>query len=356
MRLPLYRKTVSIFLIMVVITPLLPLLKGAEPENESAEDKEFNTSEFILDHIADSYEWHIYTNSEGHHVSVYLPVILYSKYTGFHLFSSRHISHGHSYNGFMVPTEGAQKGKVIEETYSNGDGLFYRPLDLSITKIVAAMMVVAAAGLMLFIGLARSYRKTGSTEPKGIQGFLEPLILFVKDDIALPNIGSKKHEKYLPFLLSIFFFILISNLFGLIPFIPFGANITGNIAVTLTLALLTFIVTQVSGSRDYWRHVFATPGVPFWLLPVMMVIELVGLIAKPFALMVRLFANITAGHIVLLSLVSLIFIFKTVWVSPATVLFVLFMNCLELLVAFLQAYVFTLLSALYIGLAVEEHH
>ena len=218
------------------------------------------------------------------------------------------------------------------------------------------MMVAAAIGLCLFISLAWSYRISGISEPRGIQGFLEPIILFVKDDIAIPNMGEEKHERFLPYLLTVFFFILINNLLGLIPFFPFGANVTGNIAVTLVLAFFTFVVTQFSGNRQYWRHVFATPGVPFWLLPVMMVVEMIGLIAKPFALMVRLFANITAGHIIILGLISIIFIFKTLWVLPGAALFVLFMYCLELLVAFLQAYVFTLLSALFIGIAVEEHH
>jgi F-type H+-transporting ATPase subunit a len=230
------------------------------------------------------------------------------------------------------------------------------PLDFSITKNVAAMMVAAAIGMALFISLGRSYRKTGVSEPRGLQGFLEPIILFVRDDIALPNVGEHKYEKYLPYLLTVFFFILINNIFGLIPFFPFGANVTGNIAVTFVLASFTFLVTQFSGNRSYWRHVFATPGVPVWLLPVMIIVELIGLIAKPFALMVRLFANITAGHIIIMGLVSIIFIFKTLWVLPGAVIFVLFMDFLELLVAFLQAYVFTLLSALFIGMAVEEHH
>lgn len=319
-------------------------------------DNEFTATEFILDHIADSHEWHILTTPSGKHVSVYLPVIIFSKHTGFHLFSSRHISHGHSHNGFFVADEGDQKGRIIEKTAEKEGELYYMPLDFSITKNVAAMMVAVAIGLWLFISLARSYGKTGVSEPRGIQGLLEPIIMFVKEDIAIPNMGEDKHEKYLPYLLTVFFFILINNLLGLIPFFPFGANVTGNIAVTFVLASFTFLVTQFSGNRQYWRHVFATPGVPFWLLPVMMVVEMIGLIAKPFALMVRLFANITAGHIIILGLISIIFIFKTLWVLPGAALFVLFMDCLELLVAFLQAYVFTLLSALFIGIAVEEHH
>ena len=161
----------------------------------------------------------------------------------------------------------------------------------------------------------------------------------------------------MPYLLSVFFFILINNLMGLIPFPPpFGANVTGNIAVTLTLALFTFFIIQINGTKTYWRHIYATPGVPLWLLPIMIPVEVIGMLAKPFALMVRLFANITAGHIIILSLVSLIFIFKSLAIAPVSILFVLFMDCLELLVAFLQAYVFTLLSALFISLAAKEEH
>jgi F-type H+-transporting ATPase subunit a len=219
------------------------------------------------------------------------------------------------------------------------------------------MLFAALIGLWLFLSLSRSYKKTGISHPKGIQGFLEPIILFVRDDIAVPNIGSHKYMRYMPYLLSVFFFILINNVMGLIPFPPpFGANVTGNIAVTMTLALFTFVIIQINGTKTYWKHIFATPGVPVWLLPIMIPVEFIGMIAKPFALMIRLFANITGGHIIVLSLVAIIFIFKSLVVAPVSILFVIFMNCLELLVAFLQAYVFTLLSALFIGLAVEEHH
>jgi len=341
-------------LILLAVT-ICAYSRHPENDNTAGED-EFPVTEFILDHIGDSHEWHILTTPGGHHVSVYLPVILYSRHTGFHLFSSRHISHGHHYKGFSVSAEGPDKGRIVEHTEGYSGNGVYRPLDFSITKIVAAMLVSVIVAMVLFLALARSYLRTGVSEPRGIQGFLEPLVLFVKEDIVIPNVGEHKAEKFLPYLLTVFFFILINNLFGLIPFIPFGANVTGNIAVTFVLAFFTFIVTQISGNRNYWRHIFATPGVPVWLLPVMMVVEFIGIIAKPFALMVRLFANITAGHIIILGLVSVIFIFKTLWVLPGAVVFVLFMYFLELLVAFLQAYVFTLLSALFIGIAVEEHH
>ena len=348
-------------IIYPVLIMLMTSIAGAAQQPESGhgaehDAEEFAATEFILDHIADSHEWHILTTPKGKHVSIYLPVIIYSRHSGVHLFSSRNISHGHSHLGFSIATDEPQKGRIVEEGHLSDEGLAYMPLDFSITKNVVAMMVAALIGMALFISLGRSYRKTGVSEPRGLQGFLEPIILFVKDDIALPNVGEHKHEKYLPYLLTVFFFILINNIFGLIPFFPFGANVTGNIAVTLVLASFTFLVTQFSGNRSYWRHVFATPGVPVWLLPVMIIVELIGLIAKPFALMVRLFANITAGHIIIMGLVSIIFIFKTLLVLPGAVVFVLFMYFLELLVSFLQAYVFTLLSALFIGIAVEEHH
>jgi F-type H+-transporting ATPase subunit a len=218
-------------------------------------------------------------------------------------------------------------------------------------------LFAAIIGLVLFLSLSRSYKKTGISHPKGIQGFLEPIIMFIRDDVAIPNIGLHKYEKYMPYLLSVFFFILINNLMGLIPFPPpFGANVTGNIAVTFVLAICTFFITQFSGNKAYWRHIFFPPGVPLWLLPVMIPVEIIGLFSKPGALMIRLFANITAGHIVILSLICLIFIFSSLAVAPVSIIFVIFMDCMELLVAFLQAYIFTLLSSLFIGMAVPEDH
>ncbi len=334
---------------------------GTEVQDEHSElnhseDAEFDPGTYILDHIADSHEWHVYTDKHGHHVSIYLPVILYTKDSGLSVFSSRNLAHGHSHDGFIIIEEGDLKGRIAE---IDDDGHIIEgrlPLDLSITKNVTAMLISALILLWLFVSLARSYRRTGVSAPKGIQGFLEPVVVFVRDDIAIPNIGEEKFEKFMPYLLTAFFFILINNLMGLVPVLPGGANVTGNIAVTMVLALFTFFITQFSGNRQYWGHVFNTPGVPFWLRPIMIPVELIGILSKPFALMVRLFANITAGHIIVLSLVSLIFIFKSLAVAPVSILFVLFMDCLEILVAFLQAYVFTLLSALFIGLAVQEHH
>jgi F-type H+-transporting ATPase subunit a len=328
-------------------------------KEKSKSGEEFDASTFIMEHIADSHEWHLYTKKDSSGVAIYLPVILYSKEKGIDIFSSKNLMHGNIYKGYKIEEEeGDLKGKIVsvnEGGQIDGENL---PLDFSITKTVVGLFGAAAIGLFLFITLARSYNKTGISHPKGIQSFLEPVILFVRDDIAISNIGEHKYEKYMPYLLTVFFFILINNIMGLIPFPPpFGANVTGNIAVTFVLAVFTFIITQFSGNKNYWRHIFATPGVPLWLLPVMIPVEIIGIISKPFALMIRLFANITAGHIIVLSLVCLIFIFKSLGVAPVSILFVIFMDSLELLVAFLQAYVFTLLSALFISLAiVEEHH
>ena len=258
--------------------------------------------------------------------------------------------------GFKLEEEGTLAGKIVSVNEAGEINEEKLPLDLSITKVVASLILSVTIGFLLILSLARSYKNAGIREPRGMQGFLEPIVLYVRDEIAIPNIGEHKYEKFMPYLLTVFFFILINNLIGLIPFIPFGANVTGNIAVTLVLALFTFFIIQFNGNKDYWKHIVATPGVPLWLSPIMIPVEIIGMLAKPFALMVRLFANITAGHIIVLSLVSLIFIFDSIAIAPVSIFFVIFMDCLELLVAFLQAYVFTLLSALFISLAVQEHH
>jgi len=347
----------TIVLILLLLLSVSPSAFSQEENSHSTEKKEFIASDFILEHIADSHEWHILTKKNGESVAIYLPVILYTKETGLISFSSKKLAHGKIYKNFKIEEEGELKGKIVSVTDDGHVDEEKMPLDLSITKAVAAMFFAALIGLFLFISMARSYKKTGVSAPKGIQRFLEPIVLFVRDDIAIPNIGEHKYEKYMPYLLTVFFFILINNLMGLIPFPPpFGANVTGNIAVTFVLAFFTFIITQFSGNKAYWRHIFATPGVPFWLLPIMIPVELIGIVSKPFALMIRLFANITAGHIIVLSLICLIFIFESLAVAPVSFLFVIFMDCLELLVAFLQAYVFTLLSSLFISLAVKEHH
>ena len=346
----------AVFLLFLLLS-VCPCVFSQEEKAPATEKKEFIASDFILDHIADSHEWHILTKKNGESLAIYLPVILYTKENGLTVFSSKKLIHGQIYKGFKLDEEGDLKGKIVRVNQEKIVDEKNLPLDFSLTKTVVAMFFAALIGLLLFISMGRSYKKTGISAPKGIQSFLEPVILFVRDDIAIPNIGKHKYEKYMPYLLTVFFFILINNLMGLVPFPPpFGANVTGNIAVTFVLASCTFLITQFSGNKAYWRHIFATPGVPFWLLPIMIPVELIGIISKPFALMIRLFANITAGHIIVLSLICLIFIFQSIAVAPVSILFVIFMDCLELLVAFLQAYVFTLLSALFISLAVQEHH
>jgi len=350
-------KNLTGFFLLFLLLTFSSSLFSQEEKKEEPQTEKFVASDFILDHIADSHEWHILTRKNGKSVSIYLPVIIYSKDGGLSVFSSKRLSEGNEYKGYKLVEEGELKGKIVSVDKEGKIDEKKLPLDLSITKTVVGMFSAALIGLLLFISLGRSYRKTGVSAPKGIQSFMEPVILFVRDDIAIPNIGKHKYEKYMPYLLTAFFFILINNIMGLVPFPPpFGANVTGNIAITFVLAAFTFLITQFSGNKAYWRHVFATPGVPFWLLPIMIPVEIIGIIAKPFALMIRLFANIVAGHIIVLSLICLIFIFGTLAIAPLSILFVIFMDCLELLVAFLQAYVFTLLSALFISLAVEEHH
>ncbi|MBN2482007.1 MAG: F0F1 ATP synthase subunit A [Bacteroidales bacterium] len=328
---------------------------GHNPEEQGEE--EFDPGDFIFDHIKDSHEWHI-TEINHKPVSIPLPVILYSKTKGLNVFMSGRFEHGHAtYRGFRLETSGENKGKITDE-----DGTM--PLDLSITKNVAAMFFSMILLFLIFISAARIYKKNPVSKPKGIQSLIEPVVLFVRDDIAKSSIGPK-YERFLPYLLTVFFFILINNLLGLIPIPPAGANLTGNIAVTFVLAAFTLFVTNFSGNRNYWTHIFNTPGVPFWLklpLPIMPILEAIGIFTKPFVLMVRLFANISAGHIIALGFFSIIFIFAKMsssmayGISVISVLFNVFMVFVELLVAFIQAYVFTFLSALYIGMAVEEHN
>ena len=336
---------------------------GAEKESheathEASHEEEFNPGTMIIDHVIDAHEWHVMTI--GHtHVSIPLPVILIHE-GKVSVFMSSKFHHGHdTYKGFKLETEGENKGKIV--VAETGE----KPLDLSITKNVAAMFISMIILSFIFISIGKRYQKRSGKAPKGLQSLLEPLILFIRDDVAKASIGEKNFEKYLPYLLTLFFFIFFNNLFGLIPFFPGGANLTGNLAVTGVMAVFTFIITTFSGNKNYWLHIFNTPGVPWWLkvpVPLMPVVELMGVFTKPFVLMVRLFANITAGHIIILGFMSLIFIFGNMHlgigfsVSVVSVAFAVFMGLLELLVAFIQAYVFTLLSALYFGMATEEHH
>ena len=312
----------------------------AESQPNDAHDDPFNPGDIITHHIGDSHGWHFATVDEEHY-TIPLPIIIYSQEKGVELFSSSRIAHGHTYQGYKLDSHD-------HITALDPNLKFY---DLSITKNAASLMFSAVLLLSIFISIANNYKNNPNKAPKGIQSFFEPIIMYVRDDIAKTVIGPK-YEKYLPYLLTIFFFIWFNNLLGLF---PGGANLTGNIAITLFLALMTFLITNFSGNKYYWSHIFNTPGVPLLLKPLIVPIEIVGLFTKPFSLMVRLFANITAGHIIILSLVSLIFIFKHVAASLISLPFAVFMTFLELFVALLQAYIFTLLTAMYIASAIEEH-
>jgi F-type H+-transporting ATPase subunit a len=340
---------------------------GSEPENRVQSEsqsvkKGFNAGEFMFDHIKDAYEWHILT-WKGHHISIPLLVIVHSKQSGWNVFCASKLHHGEeSYKGFKIDKEGKYKGKIVEEME---DGTIIRPLDISISKNILSLFISVTIMLLLFLSVANRYKQSPNKAPKGVQAFIEPLILFVRDDIAKPAIGEDKYEKYIPYLLTVFFFIWINNMLGLIPLFPGGANLTGNIAVTLVLAALTFIITSVSGTKDYWMHIINMPGVPILLklpIPLMPFIEIMGVFLKPFVLMIRLFANITAGHLIILGFISLIFIFGNMnpiggyGISIMSLAFSIFMMFIELLVAFIQAYVFTLLSAMYFGMALEKAH
>jgi len=335
--------------------------------NETPETKEqkFDAGKLILEHIGDSHSWHIWGEGE-HAVAVPLPVILYNKERGLCVFMSTKFGHGKmAHAGYKLEEEKVvavnEMDDVPAESTTVNEELTKSTFDISISKNVCSLMISLIFMVWMFMSVARSYRRREGEVPKGMQALVEPLIVFVRDDVAKSSIGPK-FEKYLPFLLTVFFFILINNLLGLIPIMPGGANVTGNIAVTMSLAVITFVITSFSANKHYWRHVFAMPGVPVGVLVLLTPIELLGVFLRPFVLMIRLFANITAGHIIALSFFSLIFIFGETnagagWgVSIVSVLFVAFMTLLELLVAFLQAYVFTLLSAIYFGAAVEEHN
>lgn len=324
---------------------------------ESGEGKEFDATEMIMHHVQDSHEWHFFTttdeNGKEHHVSMPLPIILYTYDRGIQIFSSANFhNEGKVYDGFVMDHEHIYYDNGSGQARTDGNGDKIAPIDLSITKNVVSMMIAMTILLVIFLSVAGAYKKREGQAPKGLQSFIEPLVVFIKDDIAVPNIGEKKYAKYLPYLLTVFFFVWVNNLLGLI---PTGANASGSISFTFTLAAITGLIVNLSGNKTYWGHIFAPP-VPPLLWIIMIPVEILGIISKPFALMIRLFANITAGHIIILSLLSFIFIFKSVFVGIPVSIFVVIMNFLELFVAFLQAYVFTLLSALYIGLATEEHH
>ncbi len=317
-------------------------------ETHAEEKKGFKVGDMITHHISDDKGWEF-----AHGLTLPLPVILYSADRGVEVFSSSRLAHGEVYNGYKLEHGHVERvdeaGKPLEDVHVR---------DFSISKNVASLLLSAIILLFVFTSIAKSYTVNKGKAPKGLQSLLEPIVMFVRDEIAKPNLGPK-YEKYLPYLLTLFFFILVNNLLGLL---PGAANLTGNIAVTMVLALITFFVTNFSGNKHYWMHLVKPTGVPVALLPIMIPVEIVGLFMKPLSLMIRLFANITAGHIIILALLSLIFIAGQAsagtgyGVSLIVVPFTLFMNLIELLVAFLQAFIFTLLTSMYIGSAIEDHH
>ena len=336
--------------------------EAAAPAPAATEEAEpVDVKGIVFGHIGDAYEWHI-TDFGDTHVTIPLPIIVHSSTTGWHVFLSSRLEENHgTYEGFSIAPAGSPyEGKLVEHDAAGNE---VRPFDISITKVVLALLINCALLLFIVLGVARWYKRhpKESAAPGGFVGFMEMFIMMVNDDVIKSCVGPN-YRKFAPYLLTAFFFIFINNLMGLIPFFPGGANVTGNIAVTFVLAMCTFLAVNLFGTKHYWKDIF-WPDVPWWLkvpVPMMPFIELFGIFTKPFALMIRLFANMLAGHMAMLILTSLVFISASMGpalngsLSVASVLFNVFMNALELLVAFIQAYVFTMLSAVFIGLA-QEH-
>ncbi len=372
-------------------------------ELEHGESEAYDPVATVMHHIADANEFHLW---KGVHIP--LPVILYAPDHGWTTGFSSMFHHGHTaVDGYVLNhgrinrvsnpafPEGEVEvghidhhldvtadGDTTDAYYVNYEGESFKLdppstldggmmgggitsfYDFSITKNVFTMILASILLVLVFMAVAKGYKRNEGKAPSGIQSFMEPIFVFMRDEVTKPMIGEKHYERFQPFIMMLFFFILFCNLMGLIPFFPGSANVTGNIAVTLTLAVFTFIVVNLNGKRDYWEHIFWMPGIPGWVKIILTPVEILGLFIRPFSLMIRLFANISAGHIIILSLIGLIFLFGDNGANPggATVgafvggLFTLFMNFIELLVAALQAFVFAILSASYIGAAVEEHH
>ena len=353
----------SLKIIVVFALALIPLFSFSQEEGSIIKEKaeKFNATDMIMHHIGDSHGWHFFGSGENS-VTLPLPVILFTE-NGMVSFMSSEFHHD-TEGEHIVEKDGMQFVNYHEKIYMLEEGATAinfdedhnainagKPWDFSITKNVAAMFLTVTLMLLLFFSLAR-YHKKNSKAPSGFNNALEALVLFVRDDIARPQIGEKKYMKFMPFLLTVFFFIWITNLLGLL---PGAANVTGNIAVTVSLGLFTLVLIIVNANKEFWQHTFWMPGIPTFVKPILAIVEVMGLIIKPIALMIRLFANITAGHIIILSLLGLIFILENAGVAGISVPFALFITVLELLVAFLQAFIFTMLSALFIGMAVAEH-
>jgi F-type H+-transporting ATPase subunit a len=365
----------SLFLVLFFVPSFAQQKTEAHVPTEKTKKKSFDANEVIFGHVLDAHEFHFlsYKDGEGkeHHATIPLPVILYSKEKGFDVFMSSKFEHGEqTYKGYDLLTDEKiaehkldpkkfNAGQIVAVN-SNGEiDTNVKVYDVSLTRNVVQMLLALTLLVWVLLYMAKKY-KTGqgvTTAPKGVQNLMEPIITFVRDEVAVPNLGHK-YKKYFPYLLTVFFFILINNLVGLI---PGSANVTGNIAFTMVLAVISFIVIMFSTNKHYWAHIF-NPPVPMGVKPILIPVEILGVFTKPFALMIRLFANMIAGHIIIISLISLIFIFGSLstaigWgFSPLSVAFVIFIYLIEILIAFLQAYIFTILTAVFIGQAFEGGH
>jgi F-type H+-transporting ATPase subunit a len=328
-----------------------------EAQAQHGEQKEgatFNPGTLIMEHIGDNHDFHFF-DWKGHPVSVPLPIIVYAPQRGLSVFSSSKFEHGHaSYDGYKM-----EHNHIYAVDAQGNKDESVKVFDFSITKNVVQMILALIVLVVMLTSVANAYKKKGSKQaPSGLQGAIEPIVTFIRDEVGKVNLGSK-YEKYMPYLLTVFFFILINNLFGLI---PGSANVTGNIAFTVVLGVISFFVILFSTNKHFWAHIF-NPPVPGFVKPIMVPVEFLGIFTKPFALIVRLFANMVAGHIVITCFIMLIFIFGAMskvagWgFAPVSILFTVFIYFIEILVAFIQAFIFTNLTAVFIGQAFEgEHH
>lgn len=349
----------------VTATASLPGDSTQLPVTEDVKSNKFEPGDFIFDHIGDAYEWHICTVGSTH-VTIPLPIILYSQKTGFHVFMSSRFHHNHGiYKNFRIEMQGQYDGKIVELD-ENGeiDADYPLPWEFSITKNAATAIIICLILCAITIPVAKKYKRNPLKAPSGLQNLLEYGIMFVRNDIVVPSLGERRSQRFMPFLLTLFFFILTANVLGLIPIFPGGANLTGNIAATMILATFTLLTVNLNGNKHYWIDVFNTPGVPWYMklpIPIVPMVEVLGIFIKPIVLMIRLFANILAGHMIGMVFMSLIFIFSAIQgflgyaIAPISLVFSLFMTALELLVALIQAYVFTILSAVYISMSTAEH-
>jgi len=353
---------------LAIVTVLILCFSGgvlsASANEESPEGKELNVRELILEHVSDAYGWHIVSFGTTQ-LSIPLPVIVKGQESGWQLFSSARFHHGEeSYKGFSIAQEGKYKGKIVE-TLASGEEI--RPWDFSLTKNAASLVLSSAILIIIMLSCARWYKKRQdrpeTASPGGFVAFVEMVIMSIVDDVIKPCVG-KNYKRYTPYLLTAFFFIIFNNMVGLIPLAPGGANVTGNIAITSVLALCTFTIVNVFGTKEYWKEIF-WPDVPAWLkipVPIMPAVEFLGIFTKPFALMIRLFASILSGHALVLGLACMVFLTVRLGVAMNSgmtifsVILMIFSDSVELLVAYIQAYVFTMLSAVYIGLSQVEAH